>query len=188
MELSLSLLCLLAEKLSTQNRKLELCAQWFLKVLQLPMPHGPGASGRELSKTRTTCIWQLRRGAKDFRERGPLPEIIRHLACCSAHIAVIAARSWERLLRVLPLVKGFHLENAIKLTQGRKGAKTQGFRLPRAVAGRVSQLGLPFLRHRPVPCAFASLRLCVNSSFFLGQRLFGDIGSDQADVCQNGTL
>ena len=46
-----------------------------------------------VSKTRTRSIWQLRRWAKDFRERGPVPEIIRHLAYCSAHIAVIDSRN-----------------------------------------------------------------------------------------------
>jgi hypothetical protein len=46
-----------------------------------------------LSKTRTRCIWLLRLWAKEFRERGPLPEIIRHLAYCSAQIAVIDSRN-----------------------------------------------------------------------------------------------
>ena len=46
-----------------------------------------------VSKTRTRCIWLLRRWAKAFRERGPRPEIIRNLAYCSAHIAVIDSRN-----------------------------------------------------------------------------------------------
>jgi hypothetical protein len=46
-----------------------------------------------VSKTRTRFIWLLRRWAKDFRERGPRPEIVRHLAYCSAHIAVIDSRN-----------------------------------------------------------------------------------------------
>ena len=47
----------------------------------------------KMSKTRTICIWQLRRWAKDFRERGPQPEIIRQMAYYSAHIAVIDSRN-----------------------------------------------------------------------------------------------
>jgi hypothetical protein len=43
----------------------------------------------KVSKTRTRFIWLLRRWAKEFRERGPLPEIIRNLAYSSAHLAII---------------------------------------------------------------------------------------------------
>ena len=46
-----------------------------------------------VSKTRTRCIWLLRRWAETFRDRGPRPEIIRSLAYCSAHIAVIDSRN-----------------------------------------------------------------------------------------------
>ncbi len=47
----------------------------------------------KVGKTRTRFIWLLRRWAKEFRERGPLPEIIRNLAYCSAHIAIIDSRN-----------------------------------------------------------------------------------------------
>ena len=55
----------------------------------------------------------------------------------------------------------------------RKGAKTQGFRLLSTVIRRVSYRNLCL--HRPVPCAFASWRLCVNFRFMSDGALVAEI-------------
>jgi len=49
--------------------------------------------------------------------------------------------------------------------QRRKGAETQGVRLLGTITRWVSHVNLFFSRHLPVPCAFASWRLCVNCRF-----------------------
>ena len=64
---------------------------------------------------------------------------------------------------------GFNLEKAVELTQRRKVAETQGFRLLGTITRWVSRMN-PFLSpHLPVPCAFASWRLCVNCRFEVQQ-------------------
>jgi hypothetical protein len=45
--------------------------------------------------------------------------------------------------------------------QRRKGAATQGFRLLGTITRWVSPVNLFSPRHLPVPCAFASWRLCT---------------------------
>ena len=60
---------------------------------------------------------------------------------------------------------GFILKEAVEPTQRRKGAETQGYRLLGAITHWVSYADVFFPGHLPVPCAFASWRLCVNCRF-----------------------
>jgi hypothetical protein len=60
----------------------------------------------------------------------------------------------------------FNLKTAVEPTQRRKGAETQRLRLLSTLTRWMSHLNLSFPRHVPVPCAFASWRLCVNCRFW----------------------
>ena len=76
-----------------------------------------------------------------------------------------SATSPNRTRVVAKLCESFNLRKAVEPTQRRKGAETQGFRLLGAITQWVSYVNLFFPGHLPVPCAFASWRLCVNCRF-----------------------
>ena len=64
-----------------------------------------------------------------------------------------------------PEIQHLTLKRAVDRTQRRKGAETQRFRLLSTRTRWASHSNRFFHRYFPVPCAFASWRLCVNCRF-----------------------
>jgi hypothetical protein len=70
---------------------------------------------------------------------------------------------FPRSLRAISTIAvQMNLKKAVKPTQRRKGAETQGLRLMGTTTCWGSHLDLPFPRHLLVLRVFASWRLCVN--------------------------